>query len=94
MEEPREFTDVQGRRWLRTGYCCQCGECCEGNPFVTGPAKAEGMCPIFKWLAPGLGECTDRHNDYYLKACRHWPSKPIHIANRPRCTYKFARIDE
>lgn len=89
MEESREFTDVQGRRWLRTGYCCQCGQCCVGDPFT---GSAEGYCPLLKWLSPEQGICTDLGNEYRLKACAHWPSKPEHVAQWPQCTYKFERI--
>src|SRR5215469_2674555 len=44
--------------WLRSGYCCRCGECCEGDPFphdeddprrsplMRQPPERQGYCPL------------------------------------------------
>jgi hypothetical protein len=46
--------------WVRSGYCCRCGECCVGDPFANSPddpnrselmrraARVQGMCPLYE----------------------------------------------
>lgn len=58
--------------WIRTGFCCRCGDCCKGNPWEDPsiveayggqpePVVVEGYCPLFEWHkgAPeGEGFCV------------------------------------
>lgn len=82
-EEP----PVRFGEFLRTGYCCRCGDCCRGNPYT---GSVEGHCPHYA-VRSGLGECMDRQGAYYLAACKDWPSKPEHLLEHPKCTYRFER---
>lgn len=84
-DPPRIFSDVHGRVFRRTGYCCRCGECCI-NPDAPG-----GMCPLWR-EAGGVGECSERMSPYYLAGCVDWPSKPEHLLGKPSCTYRFERV--
>jgi hypothetical protein len=55
--------------WIRSGYCCRCGDCCRGSPHhpdnplvaseaMSQPAMVDGYCPLFRWHALGVGFCT------------------------------------
>jgi hypothetical protein len=53
--------------WVREGYCCRCGECCVGDPWVGNPeerprkAVVAGYCPLFEWhhgAKEGKGFCA------------------------------------
>jgi hypothetical protein len=79
-EPPRQFG-----QYLRTGYCCRCGDCCKGNPFT---GETSGYCPLYR-EAEGLGECSDRTSAYYQGGCIDWPQKPEHLIPYPDCTYRF-----
>ena len=82
-EEPKIYIEHGGTVWKRTGYCCQCGSCCEG-------------CPIkaFKWLDEGKrGICLQRTSSYYLSGCNVWPAHPEQIRFHPKCTYKFEVVN-
>lgn len=87
--DPIICTDVNGVKWERSGYCCQCGECCVGCHFTK---KNDGYCMYLKWLSKDRGVCTGRHTDYNKNGCAHWPSQPWHIDHLPKCTYKFKKI--
>jgi hypothetical protein len=50
--------------WVRSGYCCRCGDCCKGNaydpdnpvrnsPAMAQPPVVEGYCPLFNWSFAG-----------------------------------------
>ena len=58
--------------WIRSGYCCRCGQCCAGNIYEADPNNpnwseamkrtppVEGMCPLFelhKGAPEGEGFC-------------------------------------
>jgi hypothetical protein len=86
--------------WIRSGECCQCGECCVGDPFTgsEGPPVVETHCPLFRWLEDGRGHCTVHdlpasatinQKKYYQAACKPWPDRPEQIAAYPSCSYKF-----
>jgi hypothetical protein len=102
QSEPEvESLDVRdGSRWRRTGHCCRCGQCCEGDPFSgeEGTPAVAGMCPVFRWEtaptadSPGIGACSNREHRYYLGGCNAWPSLPEHIEDKPLCTFRFQRI--
>lgn len=46
--------------WVRSGYCCRCGDCCVGDPFegdLDAPHRSElmkriprvaGYCPLYE----------------------------------------------
>lgn len=78
-EEPRYHTTNEGVQWLRTGYCCQCGECCKG-------------CSQLVWITENVrGVCKDRL-DGVKEQCGQdvtWPPTPLQVAHCPSCTYKF-----
>lgn len=80
-EEPRLHTTNEGVVWRRTGYCCQCGECCQ-------------QCPALEWIGPKRGICSERVAGI-KQHCGNddtWPPSPIQIANYPSCTYKFEMV--
>ena len=85
--------------WVRSGYCCQCGECCVGDPFggAEGPPTVPGRCPLYRILG-GKGHCVGHEppnqHPYYLSGCNVWPTVPGHIADYPSCTYSFEWRDD
>lgn len=88
------MTAVVFGKWRRTGECCRCGDCCKGQ-FETGeadPAVNGGYCTLFRWAAPGEGFCSDRSHPYYLRGCCDWPTKPEHLLDKPRCSYRFEPV--
>lgn len=89
-------TDPDGVQWMRSGDCCRCGECCMGDPSSgeLGEAVVEGYCPLFRWLSAGVGDCSDRLHEVYLRGCNVWPSIPQHIEDKPSCTYTFRRVGD
>lgn len=111
MSEPIDdeiiyWTDVRtGEVWKRTGYCSQCGDCCEddhnlfkncdGNYDYSKPLTqvVEGKCAYFRWKTDGKAECTGRDTTYYQCGCKFHPVKPSAIVPWPNCTYKFTKID-
>jgi len=80
-EEPKVYKHHDGDV-LRTGYCCQCGQCC-----IDCPVK------LLKQLSKDRFICSDRKNTYYLAGCNVWPTHPSQIVAYPKCTYKFEMID-
>jgi len=87
---------ITGEVWERSGECNRCGECCVGDPFngTLGPAEVPGYCPLFRWLEPGRGHCSDRQHSYYLSGCNTFPSHPSQIADKPSCSYSFRRVSD
>ena len=78
--------------WVRSGECCQCGECCRGtDPFggELGPPPVAGFCALYR-VVEGNGHCSghDGH-PYYLKGCNVWPDRPEVIKDYPNCSYTF-----
>jgi len=60
--------------WIRSGYCCRCGECCIGDPFgeddkaeanprisqlMRRSAPVAGYCPLYE-----LRELGFEHNGF------------------------------
>jgi len=95
--------------WVRSGYCCRCGQCCVGDPFTDDnrprTAAVAGYCPLFEFHhgAPeGDGFCTGhtgavppgQENWYYMSGCNVWPDNPGQIADKPACTYTFTWVDD
>jgi hypothetical protein len=93
--------------WIRSGYCCRCGECCKGVPpaLADRPSEVEGHCPLFTRSQPssdGPGFCrghtgavpAGQEDPYYLAGCIHWPQHPDNIADCPSCTYTFTGQDD
>lgn len=76
--------------WVREGECIRCGDCCTGSPYPERE-PVEGMCPNLKAQPDGTRGCAVHggSDPYWLAACRHWPSKPEHVAHLPRCTFTF-----
>jgi len=95
-----------GDVWKRTGYCSQCGDCCEDEPvdhlfknmdgnWVEGNGLdpvVHGKCAYFRWSENGKGFCTGRNTIYYQTGCKFSPYGPEDIKNWPNCTYKFTLI--
>ena len=82
--------------WLREGYCCKCGDCCEGNPKRgTWPDKLDGMCPLLgRKREDGTRLCIGHgKHPYYLQGCVVWPSIPAHTLRHKRCTYSWRWVD-
>lgn len=88
QDEPPQTTTVAGVTYRRTGYCCRCGDCCKTGDPIHGTMAP--VCPLYQEV-DGIGGCTDRSasNSYYWNGCRLWPSEPDHVADKPRCTYRF-----
>ncbi len=76
--------------WVREGECCQCGDCCRGNPFVPDGDPNE-PCPLLSLVkANGARVCTGHGvHPYYLMGCNVWPTIPEHVAHLERCTYTW-----
>lgn len=96
---------IDGSRWRRTGYCSQCGDCCDdniGNHYFAekdgdgNPGGLEqvvpGKCAYFRWGQDGKSLCTGRNTAYYKNGCAYSPSKIEHVMNWPNCTYQFEKI--
>lgn len=83
-EEPIIQTTHDGITYKRTGYCCQCGECCHG-------------CPALMWLEQNKrGICADRVIGLKQRCgqdLKTWPTAPEQIQNYPSCTYKFEVVN-
>lgn len=83
-EEPRIHTTSDGVVWRRTGYCCQCGECCIG-------------CPVLLWITENVrGVCKEKLLGI-PQSCGQddtWPPTPAHISNLKKCTYKFEEVTQ
>lgn len=79
-EAPRVFDHPTGR-FLRTGHCSHCGECCAG-------------CELLE-LVPGEPSCTvyGQMDTYYGTGCHEHPRCPEDMALTPSCTYRFVRLD-
>lgn len=99
-EPPRVFTRADGTVWLRTGHCSLCGDCCRGQ-FETGDCDPDingGLCSRATWLNDGVGgkifNCLDhgKAGTYWSMGCNEWPTKPEHLLDAPRCTYRFTRV--
>lgn len=54
--------------WVRSGYCCRCGECCVGDPYAGNDEQrpselmkrappVEGYCPLYE-IRDGQGFCA------------------------------------
>lgn len=94
--------------WERTGQCCRCGECCNGDPFPTEEHRLgdsrfsetwrrqperEGKCPLLTFKS-GSAACIGHGTDaYYLSGCNVWPTDPRQVAHCPSCTYEFEWVD-
>lgn len=77
--------------YRREGECSRCGDCCKtGDPFSVPPESAPA-CRLYR-ERDGVGECTDRAHPLYLNGCNVWPTKPEHLRDYPRCTYRFVRV--
>lgn len=87
--EPLIYEHWDGTVWERTGYCCQCGECCLGCPFTR---QIDKYCIYLKQITSDRFICTGRHTDYHKVACSKWPVLPAQIKHLPKCTYKFKQI--
>jgi hypothetical protein len=80
--------------WQRMGECCQCGECCRGDPFAgeLGPPPVSGFCALYR-IVDGHGHCSGHEppnvHRYYLGGCNIWPTVPEHITAYPSCSYRF-----
>lgn len=104
QDEVIYWTDpITGEVWERTGYCSQCGDCCEDTENIFSVLDANNnpnpqvqvvhnKCAYFRWTEDGKGMCTGRDTRYYLNGCKFQPSKPNHLDNWPNCTYKFTKI--
>ena len=80
--------------WVRSGYCCKCGQCCRG-PIDDLPEQHDGACPYLKPEMNGERLCSI-HNTvgtYWARGCNVWPSDPVHIENYDKCTFSFRWMD-
>lgn len=88
-EEPVIIKQNNGDSYLRTGYCCQCGQCCMGNN------QPESICPMFSWLEVNVrGICTDQDHQLCGQDKKMWPECQENIQYYPKCTYKFEIINQ
>ncbi len=78
VEEPREYVLEDGSRWLRTGYCCHCGECCLAGPCVLYDLAKR--------------RCSEYGGESYRRwGCPDYPH-PTNQPLYPSCTYKFEKV--
>jgi hypothetical protein len=78
--------------WRREGECSRCGDCCRGD-FTDPHSTPDVPCPLLRRDAAGVAACAGwGEHPYYLSGCNVWPSKPEHIADMPRCTYRFVKV--
>ena len=93
MSELRIFDHGPNGKFIRSGTCCRCGECCFGDPFEgeRGIPEIEGACFLLTF-ANGKFSCKDRQDPYYLKGCNEFPSHPGQIADKPSCSYRFEEV--
>ena len=81
---------VTNELYRREGECCRCGDCCKtGDPFSV-PPESRPSCRLYR-ETDGLGACSDRRHPLYLNGCNAWPTKPEHLRDYPRCTYRFVK---
>lgn len=94
---------IDGSRWRRTGYCSNCGDCCndDDDGFLLVDANGNspgiqttvhGKCAYFRWDENGKSVCMGRDTYYYQIACAFMPSKKLHVDSWPNCTYHFEQI--
>ena len=79
--------------YQRFGDCCQCGDCCKGNPY-TGEG-AHDDCPHLLRGAEGEKTACEIHGTvgtYWALGCNVWPTMPHHVAHIERCTFQFKLI--
>lgn len=81
-------------KFIRTGHCSRCGECCAGDPFdgEEGEPEIAGHCPLLTLVGDKFA-CSNREHPYYLSGCNVWPTHPGQIEDKPSCTYEFQRVD-
>lgn len=81
-------------KFIRTGACTRCGQCCMGDPFEgeMGEPEIWGACPLLTLLPDRQLACKDRQHPYYLNGCHEFPTHPGQIADKPNCTYAFEDI--
>lgn len=77
--------------WQREGECVRCGDCCKGDPDGVVGEEA-GYCRHFRWEEPARGACVGRETALYRNGCDVWPTHPSQIADKPNCSYRFARV--
>ena len=83
--------------WQRSGECCQCGECCRGNPNPgLWDDAADGMCPLLGLKRKdGTRLCTGHGwHPYYRNGCNVWPHIPDHVAAYPSCSYRWTWVSD
>lgn len=93
-------------KWIRSGECCRCGECCQNfNPWesaskdiIAGSIAPErtvaNACPLFAWQErEGFCRGHQKH-PVYMKLCKDWPRYPNDIKDFPSCTYSFQMSEE
>lgn len=84
--------------WVRSGYCCMCGECCNKHNFLDAPSwrdntdiqlDKEGYC---RWFDRDTRLCLIQKTKPL--SCVRFPSHPTDIESFPNCTFKFDKIYE
>lgn len=78
LEEPREYLLEDGTRWLRTGYCSHCGECCDAAPCPLRD-KVKQRCSIYG---------SETYRGFGCHDYPHPTNQPLY----PSCTYEFERV--
>lgn len=78
--------------WVRSGECNRCGDCCRtGDPFTKTPNV---LCPVGRENPDGTVTCTNLRHPYFMAGCVVWPTKPEHIADKPRCSFTFEWVED
>lgn len=92
-EPPQRCVQHDGVVYLRTGYCCHCGECCQsGDPFAVAQTHPPSPCAKLTTDARGAYQCAGRDTHVYNIGCNVWPSTPSHLDRYPSCTYRFELV--
>jgi hypothetical protein len=76
----------------RFGDCCQCGDCCKGNPYTGEDPHLD--CPhLVRTNETSHCDIHGTLDTYWAKGCNVWPTIPEHVAHLERCTYTFRLVE-
>jgi Fe-S-cluster containining protein len=82
-------------KWVRSGYCIMCGECCNIHNFYGGvwddnpdvKTDADGYC---EWFDRETRKCNI--NKKKPIGCMRFPQHPNDIKSFPNCSYRFEKV--
>lgn len=91
-----------GRKWLRSGECNRCGECCLGtdpsikNPMFTDAERADRQfaqhCPLLRFADGRYGCAGHGAHPFHATGCDTHPREPADLELTPSCSYTFEAV--